>query len=74
MNWVRHGGCMTFETKSRLPAPRLKSCPPRLAQQRNPALSPHRKGTSFRHTENISGEKPTKPRGRGEGKKMADRT
>ena len=35
---------------------------------------PHeRKGTGIRHTENISGEKPTKPRGRGEGKKMAHR-
>ena len=37
-----------------------------------------RKGTGTRHTEkkkkNIGGEKPTKPRGRGEGKKMADRT
>jgi len=28
-----------------------------------------RKGTGTRHTENISGEKPTKPRGRGRGRK-----
>jgi len=36
---------------------------------------PHeRKGTGTRHTENISGEKPTKPKGRWEGRKMADIT
>ena len=36
---------------------------------------PHEiKRTGTHHTENISGEKPTKPRGRGQGKKMAYRT
>ena len=33
-----------------------------------------RKGTGSHHTENISGEKPTKPKGRGGGEEMADRT
>ena len=33
-----------------------------------------RTGTGSHHTENISGEKPTKPKGRGGGEEMADRT
>ena len=46
-----------------------------LAQQHNPAMSPHTKGKEQAPVtlKNISGEKPNKPRGRGEGKKMADR-
>ena len=42
-------------------------------------MSPHKKGkeqapVTLKKKKNIGGEKPTKPRGRGEGKKMADRT
>ena len=42
---------------------------PWLAQQRNPAMSPHTRGKKQAPVtlKNISGEKPTKPRGRAEG-------
>ena len=43
--------------------------PPWLAQQRNPAMSPHTKGKEQAPVTltNISGEKPNKPRGRAGG-------
>ena len=41
----------------------------------NPAMSPHTKGKEQAPVtlKNISGEKPTKPRGRAGGEEMADR-
>ena len=50
-------------------SPYIEIMPPWMAQQRNPAMSPHPKGKEQTPVtlKNISGEKPTMPRGRTEG-------